>query len=673
MNKKTFILTFFLLIFATAFSSYAYAFDVSIDRVKLNGAVVAESRSNLINDADVFAIAVDFTAVDTLEKGHVEAVLRGRQSGSSVSNSTSTFDLDNNRTSSANLTLVLIDRLKREKEFDLTIKVVDVHGSSEEKTYGIKTKETRLGRALDVSIDTVRVNSKIVAASTTNFIEGSDDFDVLVQFTALEDLKDTHVEAILKDLRTGTVVADASSNFDLMQDSNSSRLLRLELLDKLKKSNSFELTVRIVNADGDAISQIYGVGMRDRGGVFGSLDLSIDSVEVESKSLTEDKTNIIFIGEGRKNLGLRVGFTAREKIEKARIEAVLTFENGDSVSDKTTSFDMAKKESITKKLELPLIANFQEGNFNIKIRFVDTQGNSAEKSYDLRIREKNLPFIIKSLSLDPETNIQAGKNLLATVSFKNIAIVSLQGIDAKISIPELDISSAKSFAQIKDADKLAEISEEFILKIPDSVQTGTYTLRSEVVSNLAGESDIMEVPIYVVGKSEQPKQIPNEKIVINLPIAKQDLYNDGSEVVYPLTLTNQGPYAKTYTILLDGSNWANLRLSESSAFVIKPKESKTVNIYTSSNGNLIGERTFLVKINSDDRILKEISIKGNVVAVKSKSNSAVTNTLEILIAGFVILLLGFGLFFGIKKLMKKVDSEKFYEEIPDQSEGESYY
>ena len=127
MNKKIFVLTAFLLAFAVLFSGIAYAsfsaFDVSIDRVLLNGKVMAESRTNLIVDADVFSVIVDFTTLETLEKAHVEAILRGRQSGNVVSDATNIFDLAKNQSTSKALTLALIESLKRYTDFDLTIKV----------------------------------------------------------------------------------------------------------------------------------------------------------------------------------------------------------------------------------------------------------------------------------------------------------------------------------------------------------------------------------------------------------------------------------------------------------------------------------------------------------------------------------------------------------------------
>lgn len=672
MNKKTFALIS-LLLFGALFSTVAYAFDVSIDRVRVNGNVVAESKSNLINDADVFSIITEFTAVETLQKGHVEAVLRGRESGDVIANATGTFDLAKNQSSMAALTLTLIDSLKRETEFDLTVKIVDVEGSSRQKSYTIKTERTRLRGALDVSIDRVRINGNVVATSRTNFIDESDDFDVLVEFTALEDLEDARVEAVLKDLLSGDVVADTSSNFDLSEDTSSSRLLRLELIDRLKKSNSFELTIKLTDVEGDSVQQLYRIRMEDGNGAVGrALDVSIDSVEIGSKVIAENENNFVIIGEGKKELDLRVSLTALENIENARISAVLAFENGDVVADTTANFDMVENENAVKKLELPLIAKFEQNNFKLRVKVIDAEGDSEEKVYGLRISQKKSPFVISSISLNPENTVEAGKALVVGLSFKNSGVMPLDGINAKVSIPELGVSSTKFVGSAKNS-KFPEAREEFVLKISDNAPTGTYTLKSEIFSQFGGESETKEIPVSILGKSEQTRQLVNDKLVIKVPILKQDMRNDGSEAIYQLMLTNEGIDANTYTLLFDG-DWANLRLAESNVFVIKPRESKTINIYASTNEDVTGEHIFLAIIKKDDNVLKQIPFKANVVETFAGDGltAKVRDILEILLIGFVVVLLAVGLFFGIKKLMQGND-KGVSEEIPDEAEGEVYY
>ena len=490
----------------------------------------------------------------------------------------------------------------------------------------------------------------------------------MAEFTALEDLEDAHVEVVLRDLRSGNVVADASSNFDLSQDSSSSILLSLELLDKLKDSNSFELTVRIVNAEGDSVQELYGITMRDEKAASGSgnggraLDISIDSIEVESRVVAENENNFVVIGENTKEIDLRVRLTSLEDIQDAHIDTILTFENGDVVADATTTFDIAEDENAVKKLELPLIGSFGQNSFKLKVRVVDAEGDFEEKVYGLKISKKKFPFVISSIVLNPESNAEAGKALGARLSFKNSGLVPLDGVSAKVSIPELGIMSSRFIDAAKS--KNAEISEEFILKILDNTPTGTYTIKSEISSQFGGESDVKELPVFVLGKSEQKTQVVNDKLLINIPTIRQSMKNDGSEVIYPVILTNQGPDANSYTMLLDGADWANLRLSDSNTFVLSPKESKAINIYASTNTAAEGEQIFVVTIKSSGKVLKQIPLKGNVVPGKGLLAAKLKNVLEVMLIGSVVLLVAAGIFFGIKRLIQgSKDTSEEMEEI----------
>lgn len=684
MNIKSYVLSAFLLVFAVLATGYANAdissgssfsgFDVSIDRVKVNSNVVTTFGSNLIADSNTFSVAVEFTAVRALNDGHVEAVLRGRQTGDVVSDATGNFDLAQNQNSLVQLSLALTDGLKREDQFDLTIKIIDVRGNSEQKTYQIKTKQrvsAISGRAFDVSIDRVRVNGQVVAPSRTNFIDESNDFDVDVEFTALEDMEDSHVEAILRDLSSGNVVADATSNFDLSQDSSSSQSLNLELLDNLKQSSSFELAIKIINAEGDSVQQTYGIRMRDDNAVGRAgrqLDISIDSVELEDSFIAEDENNFIIIDSTGKKLDLRVRLTSLEDAEDAHVDAVLAFENGDVVSDATTTFDISDGQSVAKRLELPLIEGFEQNNFKLKVKITDAEGNSEEKIYGLKISRQSFPFIISSIALSPEDNAEAGKALIARLTFKNSGVVPLEGISAKVSIPELGISSTKFVDQIKNSGRLSEVREDFILKVLDDTPTGTYTLRSEIASQFGGSSEVKEIPVFILGRDEQSQQIVNDKLVIKVPIANQKVFAD-SEVIYPITLTNQGPDAETYTLLLDGADWANLRLSESNTFVLEPKESKTLNVYVSSKEDVKGEQIFTIAIKNNGEVLQNIILKGNVISAQSSFSLSLKGVLEAILIGVVVLLAVIGLIFGIRQLM----SDDEYESTEAKLEGEAYY
>ena len=533
---------------------------------------------------------------------------------------------------------------------------------------GISYADTVFGDADDVSIDRVKVNGKAVSESRANFIDEADEFDVTIDLTATEDISNMHVEAILTDSGTGNTVSDSTGTFDLKTNQSTLVALNLQLISVLKKQSDFRLLVRVVDVDGDTEEKSFGLKLSGAKGAREELDVSIDSVEAEGDALAENENNFIIIDKGEKKLNLRVRLTALENVEDAHIDAVLAFENGDVVADATTTFDIADGENSVKELELPLISKFEQNNFKLKVKVVDAEGDAEEKLYGLRISQKKFPFVVSSIAL-PETNAEAGKALVARLKFKNSGVVPLEGLLVKASLPELGVSSTKFVDQIKNSAN-SIFDEEFALKIPESTSTGTYTLMAEIASQFGGEGEIREIPIFVVGKNEQKAQVVNEKLVINVPIARQDIKNDGSEVIYPLIFTNQGPDANTYILLLDGAGWANLRLTDSNVFVINTHDSNTINVLASTTSRAEGEQIFLATIKSNDEVLKQVPLRGNVVAVRGLLAAKLKNLLEVLLIGIVVALVAIAFFFGLKRFLQ---GGKKSEEIPDEAEGEAYY
>ncbi len=614
INAKIFVLTAFMLILAALFSDNAQALNVSIDRVKVNGNAVAESRTNLINDTDIFFLTTDLTAVESLEKGHVEAIIRGRQSGNSVSDSTGIFDLAVNQSTTVNLTFALLDSLNRETEYDLTIKVTDFKSKSQQKEYGIKTKQVILDRPIDVSIDRVIVNAQAVATSKTNFINESDSFDVLVEFTNLEDLEDTHVEAILKDLRSSNVVADASSNFDLSADLSSSVLLRLELLDRLKKSGSFELTIKIIDAEGKSIQQLYGIVMEDEGIIKRDLDLSIENVEIENKILTENENNFVMIRSKQKELDLRVSLISIENVKNARIDAVLSFENGDVVADTTQTFDLTEEERIVKTLELPLIDKFEQGNFELKLMVTDSEGDSQEKLYELKISQKKFPLfpvIINSFSLSPMVEVQAGKYLITRLNLKNIGVVPIQDVNAKVTIQELGISATDFIDEIDSGE--SKLTKEMFLKIPDGTEMGAYTVKSEVILLNRDDTDSKSVKINVIGREQvQHKAEEDVQYMVDIAETLQIINQKQTSVVYPVLITNKGNSARAFTLLVDGigiGDFGTYHISPTNTLVIEPGQSRTLDVVITLSSEAFGEKIFKIIVKSGSEALREIPFK----------------------------------------------------------------
>jgi len=412
-----------------------------------------------------------------------------------------------------------------------------------------------------------------------------------------------------------------------------------------------------------------------RNGNFDSLgndlDISVNSVEVENNNIVEGRTNFIALS-AKKDLSLSVKFTPREDLKQAHIDAVMTFENGDSVSDTALTFDALKGQETAKTFKLLMInSKFAQGNFDLKLSFVDEDGNTLEKNYQVKITPQKNPFAASLISLSPEDNVQAGKSLGVSINLRNTGVQPLEGIVLKVSIPELDVSSSRFIDQLKDGQ-----TADFALKIPENAAAGTYALRTEIKSQLSGNTETREIPFSVAGKSVQTSV---NQLSVSVPFFEQNLNNDRSEVAYPLTLKNNGASSNAYTLLLTGNDNINLRLSESNVFILGASESKTVNVYASSTGKSTGRQTFFVDIKSGDKLLNQVVLRANITTAAGLWYfSGLKSALMIILIVTAILLAGIGLFFGFAKNMQPrnnqaEESSNLAEEIPDTAEGEAYY
>jgi hypothetical protein len=706
MKKKSIILSAFMVIAALLLSTVSYAnhiqrgdfiygqtsstfssssFDVSIDRVTLNNEVVVESRTNLIDDSNEFSVIVDITAVKDLVDGHIEVSLRSTRTGETVADSTTAFDLKEGHNSKIDLDLILIDDLKDEEEFELRVIVEDSRERTETKNYRVRTESQRFrstssstSRGLDVSIDKVTANGQVIIDSNSNFIKEEDFFNVIVEFTTLEELEDAHVEAIIKDLQTGTVVADASNNFDLSDEQSSIQGLRLVLVDEQKDSERFELTIKIIDAKGDFTKKTYGLVMDDA--VFSSssnfqsnLGISIDSVEIEKIVVIENEDNLVDIDGSIDKLDVNVRLTSLENIENARVEAILYLENGNVVSDKTITFDLDNDVSILKKLDLELpsfVDEFSVHKFSLKIKVIEAKGDFEEKVYGVVINQNRLPFTISSIELDPETKVKAGSAVNVKVSIQDSGILNIDKLALTVSIPELGIIQTK-LVQIND--NLAYSTSDFILKVLDTADTGKYTVKAEASTPFGRNSISQSTPLYVIAGEKAKEE--SEGLLVQVPNVKRKITNDGKEAIYPVSFKNIGTSSETYSLKFESANWATVRLSDSSTFVLSPEESRTINIFVSTKTKVAGDQSFIVTVKNDEKIAYQTPLVANVEVLESKILIFFMGLLKLTLIVLVIFLAAAGLYLGTKKFLPYIDREQnaAAEEIPDSLEGEAYY
>jgi uncharacterized membrane protein len=387
-------------------------------------------------------------------------------------------------------------------------------------------------------------------------------------------------------------------------------------------------------------------------------ELNIDFVKVDSDEIFESGANFIQDVDRGDDLNLKVRLTSNETLRDVQVEAVLRgVDSRESVDDITETFDMKPGVSYTKSLTLPLIEKIDKDQYKLRIRISDRNSPTVEKTYEIDIGTKRHDVEIRDVVLSPSNEVKAGRALLATVRLRNRGDKDEDGVKVVVSIPELGISAADFVDELEkegDNDDQAT-TEEMFLRIPESAETGEYRLRVEVFFDDGDKRNVKETSISVLGEekvTERPTKT-EEKTIITVGVDRQSATKGGSEVAYPITLTNAGSSSKTYTVSADGAAFANFRISPSNVMVIGAGDSKAFTVFVSAKQTApSGEQTFAVTVTSGEKVLKQLplSIRIDEGQAATSSVAKVKRGLEIGLVVLVILLVIIGLIVGFSKL-----------------------
>lgn len=400
-----------------------------------------------------------------------------------------------------------------------------------------------------------------------------------------------------------------------------------------------------------------------------ALDVTIDEVKLDGDVLSSTSTNQVLDVDRDQELQVKVRFTANEASKDAQVEiSIRGYDHSDLIQDITDSFDLKANVSYIKRLTLPLRERLDQDRYKLRVRIEDRDGETIQETFELEIDTKRHDLQIRDVILSPGEEVRAGRALLVAVRVRNRGEKDEEGIKVTVSIPELGVSASDFIDELeKDGDDDDETtSEELFLRIPDDAVTGEYTLRTTVEFDDGDERESTEQIIRVVGKERlvEEKPVIKEKTIITVAADAQGLQAGGSEVAYPLTLTNAGSSSKTFTVSANGASWATFRVSPSNVVVVDSGASKSVTIFVSANSNApVGQQTFTVTVSSADKVLKQIPLTANVSA--DGGAAKLKRGLEVGLVVLVVLLVIVGLIIGFNKL--RGDEEGRDEE------GETYY
>lgn len=418
------------------------------------------------------------------------------------------------------------------------------------------------------------------------------------------------------------------------------------------------------------------VGLLAVSGIASAAQITaIREVKVNGEVITEAGTNDVRGLEKNDEFDVKVKLRSDVALSDAQVEATVRgYDHKDLIEDITDVFDMDANITYYKKLTLKLPVRMDQDTYRLRVIVSDRNNQEEVMNYELKVDTVSHGLEIRDVVLSPEDEVKAGRALLTSVRVKNRGEKDEEDVKVKVSIPALGISASDYIDEIDREDCDDEdcddsvTSEELYMRIPDDAATGEYTVKVEVEYDDGDEVETKTTSIMVIGV-EQEEEISapavKAKTIITVGPETQDV-SAGGTVLYPVTITNAGTAARTYTVEVDSADWAEFQLTPSNVVVLNAGESKAVYIQvTAKQTAAAGEQMFSVSVKSGDTTLKQVPLKADVKAVAT--GSGIKKVLEVGLIVLVVILVIIGLIIGFSKL-------KGSEEEETREEGkETYY
>jgi len=301
------------------------------------------------------------------------------------------------------------------------------------------------------------------------------------------------------------------------------------------------------------------------------------------------------------------------------------------------------------KISIELPGRMDTGEYLLRIWIKDRDNSPVYEEVTLYVSTSRHGMKIKDVIFSPAYEVEAGHALVTKVKVKNTGEKDEEDVKVTVSIPALGVSDADYIDEVEAGE--TKTSEELWFRIPADAETGEYDVLVTVEFN-DGEDQVSETySLNVVGEESAAaeEQTTEEKVIIAVSDVVQDIVAGGAGVVYPLSLTNSGNTAKTFTVTATAGDWAALKVAPSTV-VLQPGETRIVYVNVAAGKDApVGEQVIGVAVKSNGEVLKELTMKVNVLPAAGGKITLLEGALIVLIVILIIV----GLVVGFSRMKKK--------------------
>lgn len=404
----------------------------------------------------------------------------------------------------------------------------------------------------------------------------------------------------------------------------------------------------------------------------GTLPILVSDVKVNGDSINaEDEVRTQFTRDNK--IDVEVKLFAQADVEDVEIEAVIYGDEYETISDTTDSFDVENGTIYEKDLELELPSYMEQDDYKLRIIVSDRNGREKIYRFNLKIDTEKHSLVIDDVTFNPGREVIAGRALLSVVRVENLGEQDEESVKVTLSIPDFGVSASDFIDEIEQED--TESSEELYLRIPACAEAGEYDAKVVVEYDRKRRETSKTYQISVVAGDScgaVPSTSPTTsggETVVTASTPSQELKAGEGGVIYPVTISNQQPVSKTYTISVQGiEGWSTVKVSPGTLMTLNAGQTETAYIYVSANEGTTGSRAFTVEVKSGSEVIKQIQLTANIAGAESTGWSSVKKGLEIGLVVLIVLLVILGLVIAFNKY-KGSEEETGEEDIT----GQTYY
>lgn len=372
------------------------------------------------------------------------------------------------------------------------------------------------------------------------------------------------------------------------------------------------------------------------GGIAYALPVTIEELEVDDVEIDVNETNLLDVERGNR-VEVEVRLSSGSDLSDVEVEAFISgyeYNDVDSISDRTHTFDMDANVTYVKRLYLDLSDLIDEDAYKLRIIVSDRFSDELVQSYNLKIDVPRHMLKIEDVLITPNQQIMAGRALLVGVRLDNRGEKDEDDVRVQASIPELGVSATDYINEIENDEE--EETEELYLKLPRCAEAGIYDLRIEVDYDNHHRKLTESLPIEVTA-NDMCEDDSQPTTMITVANTLQQLAR-GDTVAFPITINNNGLNAQSYTITVTGADgWGSTSLSPSNVVVVGQKSAQTVYVFASADDKAdLGSKALSVVISSGEETLHEGSLAVNVI--KDTSGASTRKIMEVLLIGLIVVL-----------------------------------